>query len=490
MFFQNLLAKKSVDQVQSEAGNKELKRTLGPLNLVSLGVGCVIGAGIFVMTGKAAADHAGPAIVLSFILAGFACVLAALCYAELASALPVSGSAYTYTYVTLGEVFAWIMGWLLVLEYGLSASTVAVGWSGYVVSFFRDFGIIIPDSLSSPFFNLSKATGEIIITNHVNLPTIIIVLLLSILLAVGVKESANFNNVIVAIKLSVIIAFIAIGSFYIHPDNWVPFIPDYIPKVTEHGEGKYGFAGILRASSIIFFAYVGFEAVSTAAQEAKNPQRDMPIGILGSLIICTILYILVSGVLTGIVSYKELSVADPIAVAVDKVGLGWFSVLIKIGAITGLTSVMLVLLYGQVRIFYVMSHDGLLPGIFSKTHPKFKTPHINSIIVGVIVALVSSLTPIDVLGDMVSLGTLLAFVMVCFSVLYLRYKRPDLVRPFRCPLVPYVPILGIILCLYLVSSMPFATFMLIKWWLLFGILIYLFYGRKHSSLAKIANKTA
>ncbi len=475
-------AKKAISTIQSEANNKELRRSLSGLNLISLGIGCIIGAGIFVMTGKAAADHAGPAIMLSFIIAGIACVFAALCYAELASVLPVSGSAYTYAYATLGEFFAWIMGWLLLLEYGLSASTVAVGWSGYVVSFLKDLNIVIPQYLTSPYFNIDHSTGTFTILHSFNIFAFLIVILLSLLLARGVKESANFNNFIVALKLTVVLSFIIIGFYFVKPENWHPFIPDYIPPVTPSGEGKYGFPGILRAASIIFFAYVGFEAVSTAAQEAKNPSKDMPVGILGSLIICTIIYILVCAVMTGVVSYKELSVPDPMAVAVDKIGLKWFSYLIKFGAITGLTSVMLVLLYGQMRIFYVMSHDGLIPKIFSKVHHKYQTPYLNSLIVGFVVAITSSLTPINILGDLVSLGTLLAFSIVCFTVIYLRIKRPDLERPFKCPLVPLVPILGILLCTYLISSMPITTFHFIKWWLIFGIIVYFAYGQFKSKI--------
>ncbi len=476
-------SKKSISTIQSESQGKDLSRSLDAWNLISLGIGCIIGAGIFVMTGKAAADHAGPAIMLSFVFSGFACVLAALCYAELASVLPVSGSAYTYTYATLGEVLAWVMGWLLVLEYGLAASTVAVGWSGYVVSFMKDFGIVIPHSLSSSYFEVDT-TGQLVASGNFNLIAFVGVMVITMLLVIGVKESARVNNVIVAIKLSVVVGFIVVGAFYVHPENWHPFIPEYIPPTVPGGEGKYGFDGVLRAASIIFFAYIGFEAVSTAAQEAKNPQRDIPIGVLGSLFVCTALYILVCAVLTGIVSYTELSVPDPMAVAVDKIGLGWFAFLIKIGAITGLTSVMLVLLYGQTRIFYVMSHDGLIPSIFSRIHQKFHTPHINTVIVGSIVAVASALTPIQVLGDMVSLGTLTAFVVVCFSVMYMRRKHPDLHRPFRCPGMPWIPLAGIALCLYLISGMPMETFHRMKWWFVLGAAIYLGYGQFKSKLNK------
>lgn len=479
MSFSRYFIKKSVARIMEESKVSELKRTLGPWNLISLGIGCIIGAGIFVMTGKAAAEHAGPALVYSFIFTGIACAFVGLCYAELASVLPISGSAYTYAYATLGEVLAWTMGWLLVLEYGVAAATVAVGWSGYINSFLIGFGIVIPPEFTVAFgdpvnvnavyhhvftdkgysfnadSNLLDAAGHVV-HGIFNLPAFLGVSMVTTLLIIGVSESAKVNNVIVFIKTTVVLMFIVIGVFYVDPANWQPFIP------ANEGPGKYGWDGIFRAAGIIFFAYVGFEAVSTAAQEAKNPQKDMPIGILGSLFICTILYMAVSAVLTGIVPYKELNVPDPMAVAVDHIGLGWFSFLIKIGAITGLSSVMLVLLYGQTRIFYVMARDGLMPKSFCKIHPKFKTPYINTMIIGMIVAVAAGVTPISLLGDLVSLGTLLAFMIVCFSVYYLRKKQPELVRPFRTPWVPVVPLMGILTCGYLVITMfvsvqPFDT---------------------------------
>lgn len=470
MSWARFMVKKSVEQIQSESTTLGLKRTLGKWNLVSLGIGCIIGAGIFVMTGRAAAEHAGPALVFSFIFTGIACGFVGLCYAELASVLPISGSAYTYAYATLGEVLAWTMGWLLVLEYGVAAATVAVGWSGYVNSFLLGFGTILPPELTvaygelipvnsvyhdlfiqSGYFindanNLVTASGELV-RGFFNLPAFLGVSMVTTLLVIGVSESAKVNNAIVCIKLAVVVMFIVIGIFYVDVNNWTPFIP------ANEGPGRYGWDGIFRAAGIIFFAYVGFEAVSTAAQEAKNPQKDMPFGILGSLFICTILYMATSAVLTGIVPYGDLNVPDPMAVAVDHIGLGWFSFLIKIGALTGLTSVMLVLLYGQTRIFYIMSADGLLPPSFSKIHPRFKTPYINTIVIGSIVAIAAGMTPISLLGDLVSLGTLLAFIIVCFSVYYLRKKQPDLVRPFRTPWVPLVPLLGILTCGYLIITM-------------------------------------
>lgn len=512
--YKNLLAKKSVAQIQKEANAGTLKRTLGKWNLVSLGIGCIIGAGIFVMTGTAAANHAGPALMLSFIFTGIACAFVGLCYAELASVLPISGSAYTYAYATLGEVLAWVMGWLLLLEYGVAASTVAVGWSGYINSFLLGMGVMIPPeftaAVNAPIkvtevyhsmftalgysFNdqsqLLSASGELV-RGIFNAPAAIGIGLVTALLVVGVSESAKVNNFIVFVKVAVVVLFVAIGLFHVNPDNWVPFIPD------NTGPGVYGWDGIFRAASIIFFAYVGFEAVSTAAQEAKDPQKDMPFGILGSLIICTILYIGVSAVLTGLVPYKQLAVADPMAVAVDTLGLSWFSFLIKVGAIMGLSSVMMVLIYGQTRIFYVMSRDGLLPGVFARVHPKFQTPHVNTLIIGALVAFAAAVTPITLLGDLVSLGTLMAFIIVCFSVLYLRKTQPHLPRPFRTPGAPVTPLLGMATCGYLVFTIFFGrdaageivitesgshVINLIGPYLLVGAAIYVFYGARKSKL--------
>jgi len=481
MTFSKLLLKKSVLIIQRESDNGELKRTLSATNLISLGIGCIIGAGIFVMTGQAAAQYAGPAIILSFVLAGLCCVFAALCYAELASMLPVSGSAYSYAYASLGEIFAWVMGWLLLLEYGVAASTVAVGWSGYVVSFLHGFGIDIPTALSTPTAHMDLATQTLIIGNNINLPALFGIAMMTLLLVLGVKESASVNNVIVVIKVSVVLLFIAVGIFYVNPANWHPFIPE--PTGVP---GQYGWGGILRGASIVFFAYVGFEAVSTAAQEAKNPKRDVPIGILGSLFVCTVLYMLVSLVLTGLVPFQTLNVPDPIAKAVDAIGLPWLAFLVKIGAIAGLTSVMMVLLYGQTRIFYTMARDGLMPAMFGKVHPRFQTPWINTILVGAIIGLVAATTPIDVLGDLVSLGTLCAFAIICFSVLYLRRKEPNLPRPFTVPFSPYFPILGILFCGYLISSL-LSNPVTVKFYLAYlvvGLLIYFGYSRFHSHLRK------
>lgn len=478
-FRQKYLVKKSIAAIQAESDTSELKRTLSAANLVSLGIGCIIGAGIFVMTGQAAAAYAGPAITISFVIAGLCCAFAGLCYAELSSMLPVSGSAYSYSYASLGELAAWIMGWLLLLEYGVASSTVAVGWSGYVVSFLGNFGITIPAELTTPTFQMDIETHQMYFTGGVNIPAFLGIMAVTSLLVVGVKESANFNNIIVAIKLAVILLFIAVGIFYVNPENWHPFIPENTGI-----DGQYGWSGILRGAGVVFFAYVGFEAVSTASQEAKNPKRDVPIGILGSLVVCTTLYILVSFVLTGLVPYQTLNVADPIAKAVDAIDLPWLSFLIKIGAIAGLTSVMMVLLFGQTRIFYTMSRDGLMPPAFSRVHPKYQTPYINTMVVGTIVALVAATTPISVLGDLVSLGTLTAFAIICFTVLYLRNAQPDLPRPFKVPFSPFFPVLGILFCGYLVYGL-LSNPVTVKFYIAYicvGVLIYVLYSHKHSKI--------
>lgn len=472
--------KKSVASIQAEAEEAaHLKRALGPLNLILLGIGCIIGAGIFVLTGKAAATSAGPAIALSFVLAAIACALAGLCYAELASLMPISGSAYTYTYATLGEVVAWVVGWLLILEYGLGGSTVAVGWSGYVVSLLRDFGIHIPPELSNPYFGgeVTLPNGDKI-TPFFNLPAFLVIMFVTVLLVIGIKESATVNNVVVAIKLAVIAVFLAVGSSYVDTSNWHPFIPENTGEF-----GKFGYSGVLTAAGSIFFAYIGFDAVSAAAQEAKNPERDLPLGIIGSLIICTVLYIAVSLVMTGVVHYSELNVPEPIAVAVDAMGVKSMVLFVKAGVIAGLSTVILVLLYAQTRIFYAMSRDGLLPPVFSAVHPKFKTPHLSTLIVGFLVGLAAALFPIGVIGDLVSVGTLIAFTIVCAGVAYLRRTQPDLPRPFKCPLVPWVPLGGMAACLFLISGMM-HTIWNIKIWLVLGAVIYIFYSRKHSKIRK------
>ncbi|MBM3513882.1 MAG: amino acid permease, partial [Alphaproteobacteria bacterium] len=445
-----LIIRKSIDQIIGEAETQSLKRTLGPLNLVFLGIGCIIGAGIYVMTGNAAANFAGPGVMLSFVIAGIACVFAGLCYAELASTMPVAGSAYTYSYATMGEVFAWIMGWLLVLEYGVAAATVAVGWSGYVLSFLRDFGIEVPSSLAASMIqSTADESGKLAFrfTSDFNLVGAIGILMVTGLLVIGVSESASVNNVIVVIKVVVLLAFIAMGIAYVDPANWTPLIPE------NEGGYKYGMDGVFRAASVIFFAYVGFEAVSTAAGEAKNPQKDMPVGILGSLLVCTAIYMAVAAVLTGIVPYRELGGPEPIAVAVDRMGIGWFSFMIKVGAVAGLSSVMLILTYGQTRVFYAMARDGLLPRAFTTVHPKYRTPWKGTILLGGMIAIAASMLPITILGDLVSLGTAVAFAIVCISVMWLRRSRPDLPRPFKVPGGDVIPVLGVIACGVLVEPL-------------------------------------
>ena len=474
-----LTARKSIDDIvaEGEADTGTMTKTLGLPSITAMGIGAIIGAGIFVLTGTAAAQFAGPAIVLSFVLGGIACAFVGLCYSELAAMLPVSGSCYTYTYATLGELFAWMIGWDLILEYAMGAATVAVGWSGYVVSLLHNVGLTIPPALTAAPGSVVKLPEGGTATGFLNLPAAFIVLALTVMLVMGTKESARLNNIMVAIKLVVVIAFIGLGIAFIKAGNWHPFIP------ANEGEfGKYGWSGILRGASVVFYAYIGFDAVSCAAQEAKNPQRDMPLGIIGALIICTLLYGLVAGVLTGVVPYKDLNVADPIAKAVDAIGITWFAVLIKVGALTGLTTVILVLLYGQSRIFYNIANDGLLPGVFSKVHPKFGTPYLSQALIGVLVAIVAAVAPIDFLSEMVSIGTLLAFILVCGAVIYLRRSESDVFRPFRVPGVPVVPALGILFCLVLMAGLPLVTWARLLVWLAFGLVVYFTYGRHHSVL--------
>ncbi len=475
-----MLYKKPLNLLLQESNSESgLKRTLSTANLVSLGIGAIIGAGIFTLTGTAAALHAGPAVVLSFILAGLACAFAGLCYSEFASMIPIAGSAYTYSYATMGEFIAWIIGWDLILEYLFAASTVSVSWSGYMVSFLRDFGIHIPAVIAQSPYNYDSTTGIFTATGAViNFPAMFIIAIVTVLLTIGISESAKFNNIIVVVKMAVILLFIGFGIFYINKDNLVPFIPE------NQGPGAFGFDGILRGAGIIFFAYIGFDAVSTAAQEAKNPQRDMPKGILGSLAVCTIIYVLVGIVMTGMVHYNELNVPDPIAIAVNSAGedLFWLRFPIKIGAIAGLSSVILVMLMGQPRIFYAMSRDGLLPQFFGKVHPKFQTPYITTIITGFIAMIIGGFAPINLLGELVSIGTLLAFVIVCAGILVLRYTNPEINRPFKTPLFPFVPIMGILVCFYLMYGLPWHTWERLLIWMGIGIIIYFGYSRYNSKI--------
>ncbi len=474
-----LFTKKPMEVLMQEAGDSAhgLKRTLGKINLIALGIGAVIGAGIFVLTGQAAAQYSGPAVALSFVVSAFACGFAGLCYAEFAAMIPIAGSAYTYAYATMGRGVAWIIGWALILEYLFAGSTVAVGWSGYVVNFLDSYGIHIPPALANAPY-MFDATGNFVATGAVlNLPAMFIITVISVLLFRGIKESATFNNIIVVIKLTVVFLFVVFGWQYITAENWTPFIPENTGTF-----GQFGVSGLLRASAVIFFAYIGFDAVSTAAQEAKNPQKDMPWGILGSLAICTVVYILVSLVMTGIAPYTELNTAAPIAVAIDKAGTGlqWLSPFIKIGAIAGLTSVILVMLMGQTRIFFSMAKDGLFFTPFSKIHPEYGTPYFSTIITGAIAMIASGLLPISVLGELVSIGTLLAFIIVCIGILILRYKQPDLKRPFKTPFFPLTPILGILSCSAVMFFLNPITFMICGAWIVIGVVIYFVYGQKHA----------
>jgi APA family basic amino acid/polyamine antiporter len=476
-----LFARKPLQLImqEPEVEQHKLKRVLGPLGLISLGIGVIIGAGIFVLSGQAAATYAGPAIVLSFVLSAIGCALAGLCYAEFASMIPISGSAYTYAYATLGEFLAWIIGWDLVLEYLFGASTVAVGWSGYMVSFLKDFNINIPAAFCQAPLAYSVTGGWQTTGAILNCPAIFIVGLMTTLLVIGIRESAGFNNLIVIIKLAVIVLFIGVGVFFIQLANWSPFLPDNTGQF-----GSFGWSGVVRGAGVIFFAYIGFDVVSTAAQEARNPQRDMPIGILGSLVICTIIFILMTGVLTGIMKYTNLAVPDPVAVAVNAAGPGiaWFRPFIKIGAIAGLSSVVLVLLMAQPRVFFSMARDGLLPAGFARVHPRFKTPYIPTILTGCTAAIVSGLFPINILGELVSIGTLLAFVIVCVGVLVLRYRHPEIPRVFRTPWVPFVPMAGAFVTLFQMVFLPIDNWIRLFVWMAVGIVIYFFYSRKHSRL--------
>jgi APA family basic amino acid/polyamine antiporter len=457
-FFRRKLV--TTDGSENDSG---LKRNLSAIDLILLGVGGIIGAGIFVLTGQAAAMHAGPAILLSFVLAGFACGLAAYCYSELASMIPVAGSAYTYSYVAFGEIIAWVIGWALILEFSLGAATVAIGWSGYLVSFLETFNIHIPHYLTTAF-SVDPAGG-------INLPAGLLILVLSWFLAHGIKISSILNMIVVAIKVAVILTFIAAAAGYIDTKNYHPFMP-------------FGFKGVVTGGAVIFFAYIGFDIVATLAQETKNPQRDVPIGIMGSLAVCTVLYLAVAAVLVGVISYTKLNVPAPIATALDAIHLGILSPLIKFGAIAGLTTAMMGLLLGQNRIFYAMGRDGLLPAWTAKIHDTKGTPHITTWVVGTIVAVIASLSPINKVSELVSIGTLFAFVVVCGGVLVLRYTQPDTIRPFKVPFSPILPVLGILANLYLMIGLPKITWTYFLTWAVLGLVVYICYSRKNSILNK------
>jgi basic amino acid/polyamine antiporter, APA family len=509
----NLFRRKSVTDLQAEAlTDHSLNRALGAANLTALGIGAIIGTGIFVLTGTVAAQNAGPAVVLSFVLAGIASVFAALCYSEFAALVPMAGSAYTYGYATLGELFAWIIGWDLILEYAVGAITVAIGWSGYVVSFLHDFGIDIPPELSAargtelinipaslaPLVNAKvgwvvnsaalldqiKAAGTdptalTRVTTILNLPAVFIIFVVTTLLVIGIKESANCNNVIVLVKVAVVLLFIVGAAHAIVTAHWHPFIPPNTGR-----SGHFGWSGVMTGAGIVFFAYIGFDAVSTAAQESRNPQRDMPIAIIGSLLVCTVLYILVSAVATGVVPYGQLDVPDPIAVAADYAGMGWMGSLIKIGAIAGLSSVILVMLLGQSRVFYSMARDGLLPPFVSRVHPRFRTPWLTSIVTGIGVAIFSAIFSVRDAGSLCSIGTLLAFVIVSVGILVLRVREPNLPRKFKVPWIWFVAPAGALSALTLMASLPWPTWRRLIIWFVIGIVVYAFYGVRRSNLAQ------
>jgi APA family basic amino acid/polyamine antiporter len=475
-----LFATKSIDELQAqEASGNELRRALTATQLTLLGIGGVIGTGIFVLTGVAAAQNAGPALALSFIFAGIGCMFAGLCYAEFAAMIPVSGSAYSYSYATLGEGVAWFIGWNLVLEYLFAVATVSVGWSGYAVSLLDGWNIHVPAALSHAPFDQDKLTGHMVRTGAIlNVPAVLIVGAIATICYIGIKQSAVFNSVIVTIKVTVIVLFIMFGMSYINNANWHPFVPP-----NEGHFGAYGWSGVLAASGVIFFAYIGFDAISTAAQESRNPQRDMPIGILASLVVCTILYVAVALVLTGMVSYRELNVAAPVALALDKyASLHWLGGWVKAGAVAGMTSVMLVMTIAQARIFFAMSRDGLLPKFFGKVHPKFRTPSTGTIVTGATAAIIGGLFPVGVLGHLVSIGTLAAFVTVCIGVLVLRRTRPDLPRPFRTPLPWFTCLAGAGVCGLMMLSLGGATWWRLAIWTVVGVAVYAFYGYRNSRL--------
>jgi APA family basic amino acid/polyamine antiporter len=494
----SLFARKPTSALLKEMGGAHrLRPILGPLQLTSLGVGAIIGAGIFVVIGLVAKDKAGPAVLLSFVVAGFACAFAALCYAEFASMVPVAGSAYTYAYATLGELFAWIIGWDLLLEYGVGAASVAHGWSHYFTDFLRLLGVTLPHAITNAPFDFDPSTGRFIATGAViDLPALLIAALLTAVLVIGIRISATFNALMVAIKLAVVFLIIAVGIFYIDPQNWRPFAPYGYSGISFFGKtimGQQGAGGeplgAIAGAAIVFYAYIGFDSVSTHAEEARNPSRDVPIGIIASLTLCTVLYIAVAAVLTGMVPYDKIDIDAPLSRAFSRVGVPWAHFLISAGALTGITSVLMVLMLSQPRIMLAMARDGLLPaGFFGSVHERFRTPWKSTVLTGSVVGLMGALLPLRMLAELVNIGTLLAFVIVCAAVLIMRYRQPEIERPFRCPLVPLVPLLGIAFCLLLMFSLPAENWFRLIAWLLLGIVIYFGYSKRHSVLARMRNR--
>jgi APA family basic amino acid/polyamine antiporter len=490
----HLFKRKPLSLVHEEMkGDNRLRRVLGPWSLTSLGVGCIIGTGIFVLTGVAAHHKAGPSLMVSFVVAGLACVFSALCYAEFASMAPIAGSAYTYAYVTLGEMLAWVIGWDLVLEYTVASATVAHGWSSYFQNFIGIFHLHVPKIVSTAPFDYRLTEGVFAATGSAfDLPALVIVTALTIVLVIGIRESARFNNLMVGVKVAIVLMVIAIGAFYVDPANWQPFAPFGWAGLSLFGKPLFGQAGadgmpvgMLAGAAIIFFAYIGFDSVSTHAEEARRPQRDVPFGIIASLLICTVLYILVTLVLTGMVRYDQLDINAPVAVAFQQVGLRRAQFVISVGAVAGMTSVMLVLMLSQPRVLLAMARDGLLPeSFFGAVHPRFRTPWKSTIVTGAMVGAMASFIPLGILAELVSIGTLLAFIIVCLAVLVMRYMHPQAERPFRCPWVPVIPILGVILCLILMLSLPWGNWLRLLAWMVAGMFIYVFYGRHHSVLAR------
>lgn len=480
--FEQLFKKKDIGLIlrESEGKNDGLRRNLSAANLVTLGIGAIVGTGIFVITGTAAANYAGPGLTISFLISALGCVMAGLCYAEFAAMIPVAGSVYSYSYTTMGEILAWFIGWILILEYLFACSSVAVGWSGYMMSLCEGWGVHIPWHLSYATFDHTEE-GWVMTGSLFNFPAVFIVALVTSLLIGGIKQSAFINNVIVVIKVGVILLFIGFGLSYIDLGNWSPYVPQNTGEF-----GNFGWSGILRGAGVVFYAYLGFDALSTAAQEAKNPQKDMPKGILISLLVCAVLYIAVTAVLTGIVNYKELDVAAPIALAIDRTGAGlaWLSPFVKLGAIAGLSSVILVMMLGQSRIYYAISKDGLLPRFFSKVHPKHGVPHNATIFACIVTGLFAGLFPLNVLSELVSIGTLMAFTVVCISIVVLRKTQPQLKRPFKTPFVPFIPLLGAAICLMQMIALPISTWVRLIVWSIIGFIIYFGYGIKHSKLNK------